>query len=64
LEEWDQINTVEDGNGRSINLIECTVDEEFSVNSFQASDPLAGQEKGVLFYGVVSPSKLGLIVPY
>jgi hypothetical protein len=30
-DKWDQINTVEDGNGRLINPIECTVDEEFSV---------------------------------
>jgi hypothetical protein len=32
-DEWDKI---EDGDGRSIDPIECTVDEEFSVNSFQA----------------------------
>jgi hypothetical protein len=34
------------------------------VNSFQAIVLLTGQEKGVLFYGDVSPSKIGLIAPY
>jgi hypothetical protein len=37
-DEWDQV-TVEDGmdgGGRTIDPIECSVDEEFSVNSFQA----------------------------
>jgi hypothetical protein len=29
-EEWNQVST-EDGNGRTINPIECTVDEDFSV---------------------------------
>jgi hypothetical protein len=36
----------------------------FGFNSFQAIVPLTGQEKGVLFYGGVSPSKIGLIAPY
>jgi hypothetical protein len=32
-EEWNQVSTVEgDGNGRAIGPIECTVDEDFSVN--------------------------------
>jgi hypothetical protein len=34
------------------------------LNSFQAIAPYMGQKKGVLFYGGVSPSKIGLIVPY
>jgi hypothetical protein len=29
------------------------------LNSFQAIVPLTGQEKGVLFYGGISPSKIG-----
>jgi hypothetical protein len=33
-------------------------------NSFQAMLPYMGAKKGVLFYGGVSPSKIGLIVPY
>jgi hypothetical protein len=33
-------------------------------NSFQAIVPLTGQEKGVLFYGGISPSKIGLFAPY
>jgi hypothetical protein len=32
-------------------------------NSFQAIVPYMGQEKGVLFYGVISPSKIGLSAP-
>jgi hypothetical protein len=32
-EEWNQVSTIEgDGNGRVIDPIECTVDEDFSVN--------------------------------
>jgi hypothetical protein len=31
-DEWEQVSTEEDGNGRTIDPIECTVDEEFSVN--------------------------------
>jgi hypothetical protein len=34
------------------------------INSFQAIATYMGQEKGVLFYGGVSPSKIGLIAPY
>jgi hypothetical protein len=34
------------------------------INSFQAIAPYMGQKKGVLFYGGVSPSKIGLIAPY
>jgi hypothetical protein len=33
------------------------------INSFQAKVPCMGPEKGVLFYGGVSPSKIGLIAP-
>jgi hypothetical protein len=33
-------------------------------NSFQAIVPYMGQKKGVLFYGGVSPSKIGLRAPY
>jgi hypothetical protein len=35
-----------------------------SFNSFQAMLPYMGAKKGVLFYGGVSPSKIGLIAPY
>jgi hypothetical protein len=34
------------------------------INSFQAMLPYMGAKKGVLFYGGVSPSKIGLIAPY
>jgi hypothetical protein len=34
------------------------------LNSIQAIAPYMGQEKGVIFYGVVFPSKIGLIAPY
>jgi hypothetical protein len=34
------------------------------INSFQAIVPLTGQEKGVIFYGGISPSKIGLFAPY
>jgi hypothetical protein len=34
-----------------------------TLNSFQAIARYTGQEKGVLFYGGVSPSKIGLIAP-
>jgi hypothetical protein len=34
------------------------------INSFQAIVLLTGQEKGVLFYGGESPSKIGPIAPY
>jgi hypothetical protein len=34
------------------------------INSFQAKVPYMGPEKGILFYGGVSPSKIGLIAPY
>jgi hypothetical protein len=33
-------------------------------NSFQAIVPYMGQEKGSIFNGGVSPSKIGLIAPY
>jgi hypothetical protein len=33
------------------------------INSFGAIAPYMGQEKGVLFYGGVSPSKIGLSAP-
>jgi hypothetical protein len=35
-----------------------------AVDSFQAMLPYMGAKKGVLFYGGVSPSKIGLIAPY
>jgi hypothetical protein len=34
------------------------------INSFQAMLPYIGAKKGVLFYGGVSPSKIGIVAPY
>jgi hypothetical protein len=33
-------------------------------NSFQARVPLTAPEKGVIFLGGISPSKIGPIAPY
>jgi hypothetical protein len=37
--------------------------QQHAFNSFQAIARYTGQEKGVLFYGGISPSKIGLIAP-
>jgi hypothetical protein len=49
-DKWDQINTVEDGNGRPIDLIECTVDEEFSVKIMDEEVKTLMDEEGEISY--------------
>jgi hypothetical protein len=52
-EEWNQVST-EDGdgyrNGRTIEPIECTVDEDFSVNITDEEVELLKDEKGEIWY--------------
>jgi hypothetical protein len=50
-EEWNQVSTEEgDGNGRMIDLIECTVDEDFSVKITDEEVELLKDEKGEIRY--------------
>jgi hypothetical protein len=45
-------------------VTQYTLADAVVINSFQAIVPYMGQKKGVLFYGGVSLSKIGLKAPY
>jgi hypothetical protein len=49
LEEWNQVSS-EDGNGRMIDPIECTVDEDFSVEITDEEVELLKDENGEIRY--------------
>jgi hypothetical protein len=74
-EEWNQVSTEEgDGNGHAIDPIECTVDEDFSVNiTDEEVELLTGfrlwrqywrQYLGYIFFGGIFPSKMGRFAPF
>jgi hypothetical protein len=54
-EEWNQVSCEDgDGNGRTIDPIECTVDEDFSVKITDEEVELLKDEKGEIRYEKLS----------
>jgi hypothetical protein len=49
-DEWNQVSTEDGDNGRTIDQIECTVDEEFSVKITDDEVKLLKDENGEIRY--------------